>query len=111
MVVPFGQTKNIEEEKMLVKKLADLPAFLVGPLFVAINPAGVCEFLSEDPWNLNNLEGCIVSSFSPFKLNQLEGWRMVRKSSDQPVFLTNKHQSSSGLYYEIIVRKPSGEPW
>jgi hypothetical protein len=110
VVVPFGQTKNLEEEKMLVKKLADLPITLVGPLFVAINPTGICEFFLEDPWNLNNLEGCIVSSFSPFKLNQLEGWRMVRKSNDQPVFLTNKHQSS-GLYYEIIVRKPSGEPW
>ena len=45
-----------------------------------------------------------------FWLNQLEGWRMVRKSNGEPVFLTNKHQSS-GLYYEIIVRKPSGEPW
>ena len=84
-------------------KTADLSGYLAARLFEALNPD--VEYLIEDPFNLSNYNGLIVTDVDPERLVYPEGWYYAKGC------LRNKHNSSTGLYEEIPMCRYDGSPW
>ena len=86
-------------------KSCDLPGGPAAKLFELLNPGEVeAKIASDDPCDYIQCYE-IVTDIEPSALTYPEGWYYAKGN------FRNKHNSTTGRYYEIHMVKSNGEPW
>ncbi len=85
-------------------KPADLPVELAAKIFVALNRVDVV-YMRMNPFGGDNGHGALYLCIDPSELIYPEGWYFAKGH------FRNKHNTDSGLYYEIPMYQFGGRLW